>query len=248
MPESPINAPLQFHINHWAAWSAGIETPEQWSTLFNSQQMPVFSEGVDKADVSFIPAMQRRRLSPLARAVFHVAHQCEQQQEQPCPSVFCSVYGESQRTYGLIETIAKQEEVSPMAFSLSVHNAIAGQYSIWSKNTCSSTSLSPSDRSYLSAFAEALGLLQEGAESVLIVCFEEDLPDFYRPYVESVEHPTAVAFSISLATSASDEQCFSLSRHAGASASSLPPLIELIRFFMTQETELQQAQWQLQAQ
>lgn len=80
-------------------------------------------------ELGFVEPMLRRRLSPLARAVLHVANACA----QDCPSasfVFASRHGELQRTVELLRDLAMNEELSPTLFSLSVLNASAGIFSI----------------------------------------------------------------------------------------------------------------------
>ena len=55
----------------------------------------------------------------------------------------------------------KGEEVSPTAFSLSVHNAIAGLFSIAYGCHQEITVIAPGQDGIAPAFIEALGLLQE---------------------------------------------------------------------------------------
>ena len=244
------NTPI-LNIESWAAWTQGVQTHEQWQALFSHGYNLPKHDAAIKADVSFLPAMQRRRLSPLARAALNVANQCMFEQAA-CPSIFCSIYGETQRTYDIVKTIAEEEDVSPMAFSLSVHNAISGQFGIFFNNTETTTALSPADNSYLSAFAEAQGLLMEGAESVLIVCYEENIPAFYQPYITSVTQAVAIAVKLSLATQ-SDNPGYQLSFDAQTNISQtkdekVPALLKLIDFFANNKPRLTQAGWKLQQQ
>ena len=69
--------------------------------------------------------MLQRRLSPLAKAVFHSADKCTVTGEQ-IPTVFSSSHGEICKSLEMLKAIQAGDEVSPAAFSLSVHNAIAG--------------------------------------------------------------------------------------------------------------------------
>lgn len=165
-----------------------------------------------KLDLSYLPAMLRRRLSPLARAAVHVAWQCLGDDSQT-PVIFSSVYGESDRTYGLTEAVASGESVSPAAFSLSVHNAIAGQFTIARQVTAETTCLSPSGGGVLPALLEAQGVLQEGHhDQVLVVFYDQPLPALYRA---SVPGPSGLLACALLITRDDSEDCFSL-RHAAA--------------------------------
>ena len=61
-------------IDHWVAWSSGLETPE--GHFFYSQAQIANEGDAAKANVEFLPLKHRRRLSSRARAAFRVAHRC----------------------------------------------------------------------------------------------------------------------------------------------------------------------------
>lgn len=235
----------RFIIDNWAAWSSDLETEEEWDLFFGSQAKIADEQHAKKADVEFLPAMQRRRLSSLARAVFRVAHQCVEGNED-IPSVFCSHYGELRRTNQILNTIASGAEVSPLAFSLSVHNAISGQHSILFKNIQPTTSLAPAGDGYLSAFAEALGILTMGAEAVLVVCYEDSIPEFYEPYISSVASPTAIAIRLRMAQS-EDLRRYKLdfARDMREEPDLEIPLLALIRFFVQKRQCVGHEGWRL---
>jgi hypothetical protein len=90
------------------------------------------------------------------------------------------------------------EEISPTAFSLSVHNAIAGLFSMVWQNKLQSTVVAPGEEGMAAGFIEALGLLQEGAEQVLLVFYDEPLLPFYpaAPFKLSTETSRALALRI----------------------------------------------------
>ena len=149
--------------------------------------------------LSFIPKMLKRRLSPLARIVFSAVSQCVENNNQQMPIVFSSTHGELARSFKMMEKIEAGEEISPTSFSLSVHNAIAGLFSMVYKNKRQSTVVAPGEEGIAAAFIEAIGLLQEGEEEVLIVLYDEPLVDFYpsEPFQLSVDDSYAVALCIS---------------------------------------------------
>jgi hypothetical protein len=189
--------------------------------------------------------MHRRRLSSLARAAFRVAHLCAEG-DREIPSIFCSHSGEIRRTDQILHAIASSDEVSPSAFSLSIHNAIAGQYSILCDNTQPTISIAPSGNGYLSAFAEALGCLSLGAGSVMVICYEDSIPEFYEPYISSVASPTAIAMRLRRPQS-TDERQYNLefAHDVQSNADLEVPLLALIRFFVQQSQELNHAGWWL---
>ncbi len=139
--------------------------------------------------------MQRRRLSPMARAVFECAWPVAQGQP-PMPLVYASRHGETTRNFGLLQSLAAGEPLSPTAFGLSVHNALAGQWSIIRRETTESIALSAEDDGLEHAFLEAGLLLADGHDNVLVVLAEERPPAPYSPWIEDVPFSYAAAFRL----------------------------------------------------
>lgn len=169
--------------------------------------------------------MQRRRLSPLARAVFECAWPLAA--ERPAmPLVFASRHGETTRNFGLLQALAADEPLSPTAFGLSVHNAIAAQWSIIRRETTESIALSVEDDGLEHAFLEAAMLFGEGHEDVLVVLAEERPPAPYAPWIDDAPYTYAAAFHLRPGTdwtlTASTNTAAAPSANASASASALP--------------------------
>lgn len=139
--------------------------------------------------------MQRRRLSPMARAVFECAWPVAQGQP-PMPLVYASRHGETTRNFGLLQSLAAGEPLSPTAFGLSVHNALAGQWSIIRRETTESIALSAEDDGLEHAFLEAGLLLADGHHNVLVVLAEERPPAPYSPWIDDVPFSYAAAFRL----------------------------------------------------
>jgi hypothetical protein len=102
----------------------------------------------------------------------------------------------------------------------------------------------------LSAFAEAIGQLNEGANSVLVICYEENLPPFYQPYVSSVSCPVAIGFRLGLATTQHNKDhrySLTFNNHLAENFYKEVPLLSLIRFFAEAQHTMQQARWQFTA-
>ncbi len=137
--------------------------------------------------------MQRRRLSPLARGVFACAWPLADAYPG-MPLVFASRHGETTRNFGLLESLAADEPLSPTAFGLSVHNAIAAQWSIIRRETAESVALSVEDDGLEHAFIEAAMLFEQGHDNVLVVLAEEEPPRPYAPWVDDVPFSYAAAF------------------------------------------------------
>jgi Beta-ketoacyl synthase, N-terminal domain len=183
---NPKNVPLEFAIQTWAVWPP--------LALSNEQELVKMQGNL----LAFVPNNLKRRLSPLAKTVFCAVSQCDS--ISSCiPVVFSSTHGELAKSLDMIKLLEAGEDISPTAFSLSVHNAIAGLFSIVYGNTSEVTVLAPGEDGIASAFLEALGILQEGEPDVLMVFYDEPLPEFYpsEPFQLSADSSCAVALKIS---------------------------------------------------
>lgn len=183
---------LSFTLQHWCLWQSEENPPvDHWP---NGEVLP-YNGG--SADVGFLPMMQSRRLSPLARAACAVAYHCRQKSGD-MPSVFFSSHGESQYYFEMLNGIAAREDLSPSRFSLCVHNAIAGLSSFHSASFLPTVSLSGGTEGLFAAFLEAAGLLLE-TPKVLVLWYEQPLPDTYRAYLDTSETTRALAMVLSRA-------------------------------------------------
>ncbi len=162
---------------HWAGWMPDVVSAEDWQA-WAAGALPIGNATQNPA-VDFIPAMQRRRLSRLSRFALSAANACAG--EQHLPTVFASRHGEIHRTVELLKELARHEPLSPMGFSLSVHNTASGLYSIATGNTAPSTAIAAGADTLPTAFIEAIGQLQYH-ERVLLVYAEEPLPEDYRAF------------------------------------------------------------------
>lgn len=144
-----------------------------------------------KPDVSFIPMMERRRLTALEKAALSVAHKVYPEGEQ-IPVVFASRWGEIGTTLKLMEQMFSEGEMSPAGFSNSVHNAAPGHLSLLKKNKAAYTAIAAAEKTY------EMGLLETSTYpgKVLFVYAEEATPEFYRPHFEDVQKAHAVAMLI----------------------------------------------------
>ncbi len=169
-----------FIIRTWSYWPS-LSNESNESDLLNS-----------------VPKMLRRRLTPLAKTVICACKICAGDRLS-MPVIFSSTHGELAKSFKMMEMVEAGEEISPTAFSLSVHNAIAGLFSIAFKNNKQSMVLAPGEDGIAAAFIEALGSLQEGEEEVMMVFYDEPLVEFYpaSPYKLSTDQRNAMALIIS---------------------------------------------------
>ncbi|MDX3985827.1 MAG: beta-ketoacyl synthase chain length factor [Achromobacter sp.] len=184
---------LTFSIAQWQGWTQGMESPEDWFHWAQHPYCPLDDARAPRLD--FLPPMQRRRLSPLARAVFECAWPLAAGRPA-MPFVFASRHGETTRNFGLLQALAADEPLSPTAFGLSVHNAIAAQWSIIRGETTESVALSVDDDGLEHAFVEAAMLLDQGHDDVLVVLAEERPPAPYAAWIDDVPYTYAAAFRL----------------------------------------------------
>ncbi len=158
-------------IEKWAAWQA---TPE----------MP-------RPDVSFVPPLARRRLTGVERAALAVAKAVYPDSPPPedLPVVFASRWGEIGTTIDLMRQFHDDGEMSPAGFSVSVHNAAPGAFSLFTRNRAGYTAIAARRRTLSSGFLEALAQRTR----TLFVYAEEATPEFYRPAFGPAQEAVAVA-------------------------------------------------------
>ncbi len=185
-------------IDSWAAWAPGLETNDDWLGWSQGLLQPAHA---GKPDVSFFPAMYRRRLSSLGKMAVNVAHRCCQPDLVPPRNriVFASRYGEKRRTDQILDSLTRGEAISPTSFSLSVHNAVAGLYSIVTEDPAPTVSIAAGEDTFAAAWIEAAGLLSAPSaqcDSVLLVYYDEPLIEPYCQFGQDVEFPFALALHL----------------------------------------------------
>ncbi|MDG9926709.1 MULTISPECIES: beta-ketoacyl synthase chain length factor [Pseudomonas] len=220
-----------FRIEQWRAWAPGLDSAADWHAWQQAPFAP--QDGGEQPDVGFLPALQRRRLSRLARMAFHVAWPLAEA-NGPMPLVFASCHGETPRTFAILEDLARDAPLSPTQFSLSVHNAIIGLWSIMRGDTSEMTALAAGGDGLEQALLEATTLLGEGAPGVLLIVAEENPPELYVPYIDDVPFPYAVA----LLLQAGEEWRLDLTEGNGP-RSAWPHALELVRALTNGSDSLQ---------
>lgn len=183
---------LSFTLKHWCLWQSSETTSTNY---WPGGEVLAYNDG--SADVGFLPMMQRRRLSPLAKAACAVAWR-SRMTEGEMPTVFYSAHGESRYYFEMLSDMAAGEAVSPSRFSLSVHNAIAGQFSLHSESQLPYVALAGGSEGLFAGFLEAAGLLLE-VPKVMLVCYEQPLPEAYSHYVGSPANTWALAMVLAKA-------------------------------------------------
>jgi hypothetical protein len=157
-------------------------------------------------DVAFVDRLQRRRLSPLARAFFHCAHRAAPPEQTRV--LFASRHGEAERTLAILQDLAAGAEVSPTLFSLSVHNAVPGLWSILTGSRAAAGAVSAGPETFAWGLADALAWHRtDPSGPVLYVYADDPLPD---PWAGPV--PRGVAHALALLVGEPASRHLSMSR------------------------------------
>lgn len=98
-------------------------------------------------------------------------------------SVFASQHGEPSRTMPMLEDLTHGLEISPTQFSMNVHNAVAGIWSISRQDRSACTALGAGMETFGWGLVEAYSLHRaHNGAPVLFVYGDDRLPDLLAPY------------------------------------------------------------------
>jgi hypothetical protein len=230
---------IRFKIKDWAAYAPGLQDQAAWLAWAKEGYLP---HGDEVPALSEMPAMQRRRLERVGRFALQVAYWCQAAGDADIPLVFASRHGDIQRTYEMLDALAGKEALSPTNFGLSIHNAIVAQYSIARQLKKNDLAVAAGKTTAEAAVTEALGLLHDGAEEVLVVIYDGLLPTSYQEFRD--ENFAEYAWAWRLAKAEPDTLAFSLitMKSGGEDAgnkSDLPHGLDVMRFMLSGEPVMQ---------
>lgn len=164
------------HIEDWAGWSAAAH---------NQPTDPAHNLDA-RIGTPLLPAMLRRRLDKAGRATCEILALLDSRGD--CPLVYASRHGDVTASLDMLSGLAREENLSPARFSMSVHNAVMGVYSIARKHRGPIQALGACGDEFQALLWEAQGYLAAGYENVIVVFSEGDMPP---EYAEHAEHPEA---------------------------------------------------------
>lgn len=167
-----------------------------WFEEAPQPEMPMdsfFDPSVGTADVAYVAPLYRRRLGRLARGMLHCAGRiCPEPRDMRV--VFASRHGEMERTVAVLRDLALGAELSPTLFSLSVHNSVAGLWSILKENRGPSTALAAGPETFGWGLLDAFAAIEEDPSKPVLFVFGDDrLPDLFQPYAPAEVVPHALA-------------------------------------------------------
>jgi hypothetical protein len=175
-----------FVIDAWAACAPGVDTPQRWSQWAAAPWLP---EGEPQVALAAVAPMLRRRFAPLGRlaaqAAIHLAGETAAPGDADLsdnPTVYASRYGETGRCLELLADQARGNALSPTAFGLSVHNAIGAMIALTRGDRRNSSAIAAGRATAAAGVVEALGLLDDGAQSASLIVYDSPLPDGYAGF------------------------------------------------------------------
>lgn len=150
-------------------------------------------------DKTLLPAALRRRASLTTLMAVTAAHRaCVEAavDTQHLPSIFASVGGEIQVTDELCRTLPYNDALlSPTQFHNSVHNTTSGYWTILQGCQAASTAIAALDDTFAIGLLEAAAQLLQAPGDVLLVCYDEQWPQYLAPPMGKI--PLACALVVS---------------------------------------------------
>ena len=108
----------------------------------------------ENIDLSQIPMMMRRKLSPVGKIALSTILQCYDGEDVRL--VYASRYGELERVLKLIAQEHADNEISPTGFSFSVHNSTIGLFSLINNLHSSYNSIAAGEKSFSAGLLDAV--------------------------------------------------------------------------------------------
>ncbi|UXY16011.1 beta-ketoacyl synthase chain length factor [Chitiniphilus purpureus] len=181
---------LRFELAGWSAWSPARRDAAAWLDWAAGADMPAEDDAAPA--LAAMPPLLRRRAHRVGRMALETLYQCNPDPEHT-PIVYCSRHGESTRQVQLLQTLHQDTAVSAQQFSMAVHHAIAGLFTIARGSRVPVSALAAGRSTIWGGLVEALMQMAEGAAAVMLVQADEPLPEVYGAFADEAEQPYAYA-------------------------------------------------------
>lgn len=214
-----------FGVARWQAWAPGVGDTAAWHAWLPEGQCP---DPEAQPDVSYLPSLLRRRLDRCGRMALHTAWPCATGLDS-VQSVFASRHGELNRTTELLTALGRHESLSPTTFSLSVHNSVAGLFSIARTDRAAATAMAAGADTLGMSLLEGASLIATGAPKVLVCYADDSLP---QPYASNMLDSRHRPFAISLLLTPAAEAPLACRLAQSSEVSGEEPEAALMRFLL----------------
>lgn len=171
---------LAYSLLDWQALAPGLASRDVWQGW--AQQPLALDTTQPVAKPHFLPMMTARRLSGGSRAAVECGLALLARQSVDAV-VFTSRHGELERNLRILTALANEDALSPTDFAMSVHNSAVGSLTIASRQPLVSTSISAGIDSFQQGLVEVAALHQAGYARVMLVDFDDTVPDYYLQWL-----------------------------------------------------------------
>ncbi|OWY28750.1 beta-ketoacyl synthase chain length factor [Herbaspirillum robiniae] len=233
---------VSFSVASHAAWVPGVDSAEAWQQWINGD---LRAAGSGEPAVKAMPPMLRRRASPAGKLALENAYAVLPADDaaDDIPIVFASRHGECARSVELLQELAAGAPLSPASFSLSVHNANAGLFSIARRARGNGIAVAAGRSTIEHAVIEACSLLADGAPRVLLVAADGPLPEVFAQFADCREQAFGWAWLMQAADEnaplagmslqwSADDASAETNATAKAADETAPGGIDVLRFFL----------------
>ena len=161
----------------WQARVPGVNELEEWQAWAHKSGAPDPDAGSQFKKPVELPMMVARRLGDGSKQAIECGLILLRQQPDIEAVVYTSRHGELARNYKILQSLAAKQSVSPTDFTMSVHNSTVGHLTIISKKPLVASSVSAGMDTFQQGVLEVMSLLSAGYKKVLLVDFEDTVPD-----------------------------------------------------------------------
>lgn len=182
-----------------------------------------------------IPMMKARRMDAGCRLSVDLGLEMFSRHPDTGAVVYSSRHGELVRNYNILHALATGTDVSPTDFTMSVHNAAVGSFTISSGAQIPSTSVSAGHDSFCQGLFEVLALFAQGIGKVLMVYFDTRLPEAYLPYLPEDVAGCAYAHAIAMVLTPGDGFTFTIEENGGRGAGEMPQELAFLKSYLLSE-------------
>lgn len=173
-------------IDSFSLWAPGLESKDDWNLWANDKKEILDSE--ESPQLSFASPITTRRFSQITRITCYLAHLLGLNVDT---FFFSSVRGEIGIQYKINNDFAKENELKPATFTLSVFNTAPAEATILLNSQTPYTPIfSGMENTFKNLFKVGTAPLRAGRlNSVLLIYAEERTPVEYRNNLSKKELP-----------------------------------------------------------
>lgn len=232
---------FEFDVAGWSAWTPGLPGRTDFRTWAADPEPDVGAlRGENEPDPERVPSRMARRCSDITLMGLAAALTCcetSEVDEDAVQVAWATQHGEINVTVDLLETLAREELLSPTAFSNSVPNTPAAYFSILTDNNHPTRTLCAGEQSFAHGFLEALGMLADRPDQpVLLVQADGRLSGPLEPFGSSGELP----FGAALILTRSQTPAFRFESRGSNGPTSddpeeIPPALRVVRWLLREE-------------